>query len=294
MIDFNFEKQNVVSTEKQGLKEKPLSEAEKEVYGKYVPIFIQQEPRLDDFLDQYSEKEIKEDKNLIDGLERKFIKKTSRALILEAILAQQIEQANWLGDDCFVVCTSKYDDYVNHTDIVVEFRHNKEPIRLAIDVTTNKNREQLTKKIEYIEKDIYNDKLTSLKYYLFDEMEPSYKGKLELVPRVVIGTDNDGVERLCEIVKKTIGREKGSKEKLANYYLQIEFLEEIKRQLEYFIEYAKIKKDHSEKDLVVSQQQKVLKIINNVLENKTRLIGLQPNQTRRNQVYNFLTSLSIG
>jgi hypothetical protein len=213
--------------------------------------------------------------------------KTERSEILEVILAKQIEQANWFGENCFIVQTSEYDDVLNHTDLVAEFKEKDETIRLAIDVTTSQSKDTLADKIKFVEKEIDQGSLTTLKYYLFEEIEPYTKGKVEMIPRVIIGTDKEGVKELSDLVENTIKKEEGSNVELANFYAQIEFLEEIKGQLEYFIDYAKEKGNPRP---VISQQEKVLKVINRVLENKKHSMSL-PRRARTNGTYRFLTSL---
>ena len=279
------------------LPEEELSSAEEKVSEKYFPEHQSEELEMDDFSDIYSREKIEDDKKELAEIKKKHqYEKTERSIILETVLTKQIEQADWLGESCYVVQTSKYDDVINHTDLMVEFEREKngEAIRLAVDVTTSEDREVLDKKIKYIEKDIDRGKLTTLKYYLFKETEPHTKGKIEMVPRIIIGTDKEGVKELSKLVAKTFKKEtrKEGHRELANFYAQIEFLEEMKEQLEYFIDYTKAKKECSPEHPLVNQQEKVLNIINQILENKKRSTSL-PNRARTNGVYKFLTNLSI-
>lgn len=277
------------------LKEEPLWLKEELVYDKYVSEYIKQKPEMDDFSDIYPKEEIKEDKDKLTEIkERRKFKKTKRSEILEAVLARQIEEANWLGENCFISQVCEYDDVINHTDLVAEFRERDEILRLAIDITTTEKTEDLEKKIEKIEKEIDSGRLTSLKYCLFEETEPYYKGKIKMLPRVIIGTNKDGVKELSELVGKTIQGEKGSQKDLANFYAQIEFLEEIETQLKYFIDYAEVKKGYSPEDLLVKQHEKVLDIISEILENKKRSLGELPPRARTSVIYNYLTGLSLA
>lgn len=274
-------------------REEELCPDEERVYQEYVSEYKKQKPEMDDFSDVYSEIEIKKDKNYLAQIKEGFqFCKTERSEILEIVLAKQIEQADWLGKNCFIVQSSEYDDVINHTDLIAEFREKDEIIRLAIDVTTSENKAALDKKIGFIEKDIDNGKLTTLKYYLFEETEPHIKGRAEMIPRVIIGTNKEGVKELSGLVEKTIKKEEGSNKELANFYAQIEFLEEIKGQLEYFIDYAKAKKGCAPEHPLINRQEKVLNIINRILENKKRSMSL-PSRARTNGVYKFLTNLSV-
>lgn len=269
-----------------------LSYAEKEVYRNYLPEYQQQEPTLDDFSDVYPPEKIKEDKEKLDEIKKtkQFISKTKRSEILEAILAKQIEQANWLGENCHTSQTAEYDDIVHHTDLVAEFREDKEIIRLAIDVTTTENREILNKKIGFIEKDIKSGQLTTLDYYSFKEAEPHYKGAIKEIPRVIIGTDKKGVKDLSELTERIIRKEEESNIELANDHVQIEFLEQIKGQLEYFIKYTK-KEGRQNQIKLINQQKKVLNVINGILENKRRSPDIKPQRASASQAQKFLTGL---
>jgi hypothetical protein len=214
--------------EKYTLKEEELYPKEQLVYDKYVLEHKRQEPKMEDFSDIYPEEEIKKDKEHLNKIkERHQFYKTQRSEILEALLTNQIQQALWFGENYFVVQASEYDDVLNHTDLIAEFREKDEIIRLAIDVTTSENKNILEKKIKRIEKGIDQGKLTTLNI-LFEEIEPPSKGKIEMIPRVIIGTNKEGIKELSKLVEKTIKREKGSHKELANFYTQIEFLEEIK------------------------------------------------------------------
>jgi len=273
---------------KQAAPEEELCPSEEEVYQDYVLSWKREGIKMDDFSDIYSEIKIKRDKNRVAEIKEEFrSSKTERSEILEAILAGQIEQANWFGENCSTVRASEYDDLVNHTDLVAEFEEGGKSVRLALDVTTSQDKDTLADKIDSIKKEINRGRLTSLEYYLSEETEPPTKGRLEMVPRVIIGTDREGVKELSDLVKKIIRREKGSNLELANSQAQIEFLAEVKEQLEYFIDYAQGKKAASS---LINQQKMVLKIIERVLENKKSSIS-PTNQARQNKTYQFLSSL---
>ena len=135
------------------LSEEKLSSAEEKVSEEYFPEYQSEEPKMDDFSDIYSREKIEDDKNELAEIKKKHqYEKTERSIILETVLTKHIEQSNWIGENCYVVQTSKYDDVINHTDLIVEFEREKndEATRLAIDVTTSEDREVLDKKIKYI------------------------------------------------------------------------------------------------------------------------------------------------
>lgn len=284
---FNPEKAFI---EKNSPKQEQLTSKEELVYDSYVTKYKRQEPKLKEFSDVYSEQEINIDQQRLDKLKKDHIEKTERAEILEAVLAEQIEKANWLGEDCYIIQTSEYDDVINHTDLVAEFRDKNETIRIAIDVTTSEDNSVLDKKTDYIKKEIDKGKIADIKYYLFKEDEPQVKGKTEMDARVIIGTDKKGVMGVSELVAKVVKKEKGSNKELANFYMQIDFLEEIEEQLEYYINYAK-SNYHTDASPVVKKQAKALKLISKILENKKRSLSL-PQQAPKSEVYEYLTGLN--
>ncbi len=269
-----------------------LSYAEKEVYKNYLPEYQEQEPSMDDFSDVYPLDKIKQDKEKLAEIKktRQFVPKTKRSEILEAVLAKQIEQANWLGENCHTSQTAEYDDILHHADLMAEFRQGNESIRLAIDVTTTENREILNKKIGFIEKDIKSGHLTTLDYYSFKETEPHYKGAIKEIPRVIIGTDKKGVKDLSELTERIIRKEEESNMELANDHIQIEFLEQIKAQLEYFIKYTK-EEGRQNQIKLINQQKNVLNVINGILENKRRSPDIKSQRASLSQAQKFLTSL---
>lgn len=274
--------------EKYTLPEEPLCQRELLVYSKYVPEYKKEEPKMDDFTDVYLEEEIRKDKEWLQKAKEKHLAKTGRAHLLEVILAKQIKLANWFGKNCFIVQTSEYDDVINHTDLVIELKKGKKITRLAVDVTTSENKWILDKKRDYIKEEIDQGRLTTLKYFS-SKINPSLRGKIEMIPRVIIGTNKEGVKEISELVAGTIEKSptrKQSKRELTNFYAQIEFLEEAKAQLEYFIKYGE--KKYSSDNPVVYQQREALEAVSEILENKKRSLRL-PQRARQNAVYKILT-----
>lgn len=265
----------------------PLTPAEDAVYDIYVPRHKKQETKITNFRGIYPDREIEKDIAELKAIRKKFKYKTQESEILEAVLAQQIDQADWFGEECSVVQASEYDDTVHHTDLIVEF-HTEEEIRLAVDVTTSEDHDNLKRKTGYILQDITKGTLTTLKYFYSEDTET--KGEITQLPRVIIGVDREGVKELCGWVEKTIKKEKGSNRSLANHYIQLQFLHQAEQQLIFFINYAKNKKGYDDAHPTVANQQKVLNIIQNILENKKSSIGGQPNRARDNAVNKFLVS----
>ena len=70
----------------------------------------------------------------------------------------------------------------------------------------------------------------------------------------------------------------------------IEFLQEIESQLKFYVRYAQHECKYDDKHPVVLQRLKALGLIEEILENKKRSIGLPP-RAPNNKVYRYLTNL---
>jgi len=203
-----------------------------------------------------------------------------RGKILEKIIVDQIEVASWLGADCYPLQTEALDDRQGHADLLFEWdvEGADGPVRLAVDTTTSNQSSDVIKKIDHIKHDILlpshrpgprddyrKGPLTWLKYgRATEEMEsePEYGrpgqqsaeykkvGLVGHVPRVVIGTNVEGVRRLAEKALRAEGQfEAGeAKNELENEIVSLEFINIIKMQLEQAIieivyEYARLLND---------------------------------------------------
>lgn len=251
--------------------EEELSDAELEVERTLVRKMTEYKPDFEDFENIYSKTEIDKDKQKLEKQKSREIKEShQRALILEAILGHQIEQADWFGPNCSVAFAAEYDDRFSHADLILEFDQGKNIPRLAVDVTIASNPKTFEKKRNYIKKDIETGKLTNLKYFI-SEVEPEEKGHRFGLPRVIIGTDIETVKELSETIAKS------AKKELAKSNIQIELLESVKSQLEDEIEYANysFKKFDTKKHKIITKHEEVLEIIKQVLKNK-KASGIVP------------------
>ncbi|MBP9731891.1 MAG: hypothetical protein KBD29_00305 [Candidatus Magasanikbacteria bacterium] len=161
--------------------------------------------------------------------------------ILEAVLTRQIELANWFGDDAITFQTHEYDDYVGGVDMVIEWPGDGdgEPIRLAIDVTLASNIDTIANKIMRGRQDIEQGKssttkgkvfLSQVKYYVDPNTEEQIS--LEMVPKVIIGTDIEGIKRLVQKAASVLRKVPGANQKFSNDPCQFLFLKEVRVQLE--------------------------------------------------------------
>lgn len=217
------------------LREKALTENEEFVHNRLTKEVLEISPSMDDFSDVYNEDQIKKDKLELSRVLENFGAKTKRAELAESILGTQIEEADWFGPECDVTYCSKFDDTLNHTDMILAFPGNKEkPIFLGIDVTTTDKKNEIEGKESRIFREIEREgmnKLGRIKYY--DSVEyPEFKGTIFFVPRVIIKFSKQEVERLSSLMRDVLLRKEGSNKKLSEDEIQLKILEETKAQLE--------------------------------------------------------------
>ncbi len=213
---------------------------------------------LDDFADLYDKKLIEEDEKEVMRLERKYDRENTPAEkelkklaeLFEVLFGKLVELEDWLGDDVFIIETSKFDDYKNGVDMVAEFLRDGLSTQLGLAVDITFSREALTEKIGRIAREIKEGKLPGIKYFISGNGD---RGEKNNIPRVIIGTDRKTLGELAELVldlnylrkrKATQNtpqlseRIKETQRKLQNHPLQIELLAQIGLQLETFSKYA--------------------------------------------------------
>lgn len=152
------------------------------------------------------------------------------AKIFEAIILEQTEQANWLGENAATLQTSRYDDIVNKVDAVVEFTEGPmqaSHLALAMDVTISGH---FGEKFDHIKKTIDAGKLTEIKYFASEVLD--IHGRKTNVPHVVLGVDR---KTLYDVVAMWAN---GDTKALAGHPIQVKLLCEIETQLEAYQKYA--------------------------------------------------------
>lgn len=180
-----------------------------------------------DFIDEPYPKDVAtKDKKDVANNERKFTTGTMRSEILEAVLLELIEASEWLGENCYTIKMSKYDDYFNYVDFVIEWpgENGGKPIRLAVDVTMSSD-DKLIEKLERLKKELLFDKGADIKY--FHSETTGEKGALTNIPRIIFGLTKEKLGEICELVAKTIRKEPGSNKELAKNSLQTIFIKEM-------------------------------------------------------------------
>jgi len=136
----------------------------------------------------------------------------------------------WLGRNTVSSLTSEYDDFINKIDIIVEKTdESHDYLGLGIDATYG-NADRLTEKISEIKDGLTKGKLGEIKYFI--NREGSFYGSIDLVPKVVVGTN---VENLIHLMK--IFRSEKSQELIPEHPIQLEILNQILSQLVKYCEY---------------------------------------------------------
>lgn len=209
------------------------------------------------------------------------------ATIFEAIIFEHAELSEWLGEDSFTIKTSKYDDYENGVDAIVEFREQESPryLGLAMDVTFSSDPNSgdgMTKKFDRIFSQIQKGTLTKIRYFHAKNKNINIHGQLNDVPEVVIGADKSTVLELAELMN-------GKKsEMLAEHKIQIMILKQMEAQLNVFIALAIREK---KMNLAEIFHQRLL-IIEGILEEKSDLVRKHAATLNQDQVHyammNFL------
>lgn len=192
-----------------------------------------------------------------------------RAEALEVIIGEQSELAEWFGSNVYAIRTTKFDDYFNGVDMVLEFdlegEEGIERVSLAIDASSadfDVVNKKITRNINKILGD--GEKAPEVKYFK-SEADPNFKGKLENIIPVVIGIEGKNVDELAEKYSS-----KSSNKEMAAHPAQRVFLEEIKVQLEFYLKLLEINCDQH-LSINENQTRKMLSIIENILIEKEKI-----------------------
>lgn len=258
---------------------KDLKPAESKMRDKCSSKHDEERLKLDDFInDPYEASEIERDKKEEQRLEKIFDKATPRGKLFEAIVATKSEAVKWFGENTKVVVLSKFDDYINGGDIMLEMQNDKnEIVRIMVDLTTSIQESEATDKIKKTYKLIESGKLSEAKY--FKSKVDATKGKINPSARVIIGISPDSLGELCGEFNQTEKQEKN--------YVQLMFLDEMMNQLINMAETAKAK--HGAEHKVTQELEKALKLVKDLLIKKESLRTHEYEQkARRDRTYQQL------
>lgn len=208
------------------------------MHGRALEVIEDSRIKEEDFTNYYGELDVEKDIKEVDRLEKEFSKTSSQessemkkvADIFEALVLQHGELSNWFGESATTVKTSKFDDYVNGVDLLVEFGGEEDEtshLGLAADVTFTSD---TTKKFDRLRSQIDAGELAEVRYFHSDSLD-TYE-VLSKLPEVIIGAEKRTVMELAELWAERQNKE------LAEHRIQIMILEQMKEQLETFAMYA--------------------------------------------------------
>jgi hypothetical protein len=223
-----------------------------------------------DFIEPYGAETVARDLKRVEERERHFGAERDQlqaenkrlATIFEAIVLEHGELSNWFGENAVTIATSKYDDYENGVDAVVEFQGH-EPntashLGLALDVTFTTD---TTKKFDRLRAQVKSGELAKVKYFHSEHM--NIHGQLSKLPEVVVGASKKTVMELAEL---WAGKKNSV---LSEHRIQIMILHQIQEQLDAFARYAMSLGDHRSASVYTER----LRIIDEILESKKDLEG---------------------
>lgn len=239
-------------------------------YEKAIGILERESIKPEQFSETYSEALLTKCANYVTNCERKFEERREsdiawkRAEIfgktLEALLHDQINQGIY-GDDVRGVSTAPYDDYYAGIDEVLERQdeNGSTYIGCALDFTFGHPEKKMEKIVQSIEAGLLHD-------VIFYESPfgnpPHVHGKLQGMPKIVVGMD---AEHLTELSELWIGDEQ---ERIQDSHLLLMILRQIEQQSEV---YEIIAKRHHKNEVAARYRQvynSVLKLYKEIKERK--------------------------
>ena len=271
-----------------------------------------------DFIDVYSEKDIKRDLDKVAIREKQFViadadlrrkdprgyeelirtRKMGKAL--EVIFSDQVDMSNWLGPFATVVHTSKADDILNGVDAVLEFSQESKPTeRLALAVDASRSPRSISDKLLRNTDNLLGvtgSHRPQVKYY---ESKTFPKGTLYDVVPVVVGLSGENCDRLVSLfgmilkIQETPGPQRTDVQKnnmrqlmqqMETHPAQVIFLKEIQMQLAYYLRRLNAPLPQTARPNVRKEKIiELLKIVDGILDDKETI---QPDeQLKQDAVY---------
>lgn len=241
---------------------------------------------LDDFREEGRREDIKIDKEKVRQRkkvleqigQRELVPSKKRSMILEALLAEQIEASDWFGHNANTVIASEFDDLFNSIDLVIEFGSEGEkdihynPMGIDVTSTTERIGGKLTKIRDHFKR--WGG--SRIKYFRSERKNP--KSKLKELPRLIIGVEPELIEELgqlwleanrhrlegknpLKLSEEERQKIKEAREKLAKHRAASLLLEELRLQLQCLVEFAKnIKRDPNKFDRLLTIVEELLKL----------------------------------
>ena len=181
-------------------------------------------PKEDNFIDVYGKKVVDADKERVRGILAGTNAEDNFGIygadIQEYITSQEIGEMDWFHEedrreeildddraqDIAVFLTSKYDDTINHVDMVCIIKNactDYEAVPFFMDATFNTDDKKLDKKMSWRhpKEEVKHSGFATVKYFEDDfNMDAILdKGRIEIAPRFVIGYDAELANTIMEL-----------------------------------------------------------------------------------------------
>ncbi len=202
----------------------------------------------------------------VSGIERRIFQETDEDLmenrklseIFNAIVLDQFERNNWMGENAITIGTAKYDRLKTGISNITEFHEDKGVSYLAmgIRVTFSSN---LEKKLLEIKENIRKGELSRIKYFESD----FHRGELKKVPSVIVGCSK---KMLLEVIELWL---QNNNKALSEHPLQFFILDQINEQINYFKKEASFTGKHE----LIEIYENVQNNINEIIRKKNDLRG---------------------
>ena len=168
---------------------------------------------------------------------------------LEGII---LNTKSWFGVTSQVYPTTKWDDYANGVDLVVE-RMSGDIVNhqgFALDVTYG-GYNTISKKIRRISERLKRGNLGKIDF--FKSNDGRFKGQLGEIPLVVIGADGNTMKDLVNLFAEK------EDQKIEDHPVQFQIIEQVIMQCDFFIDLAKQMEDKNSSKRIIEAYEKLRK-----------------------------------
>lgn len=124
------------------------------------------------------------------------------AIVLEAILFDEIQKKHWFGQEARAFLTSDYDDYKNGADLAVEMQGENQslephPILFAIDATYSETISRIQSKIQKAFDKIKQGHMGQILFY--ESKNKRFRGQVDYVPVLTVGVSKPVIQEMSKL-----------------------------------------------------------------------------------------------
>lgn len=160
---------------------------------------------MDDFSNLYGSDVVEVDKKKVEEKEKTFSKdlrdvnhrvQKERADIFEAIIFNEGGKSTWFGEKSSIILPTKFDDYFNGADSLIEVERQGGVSVSAISLDVTYTRDVLSK-INSVVGRLRDGTLSKVKYY--QSVLSDIRGEIRNIPHFVIGVDGSTLDELTNL-----------------------------------------------------------------------------------------------